>query len=93
MIVFLDTSALVKLYVQEDGSDDIRRYVGTCDAVMVSAAAYPEARAALARVYRDGSLGRGGKTGTIRNRWRFGTVLTGDLISQFSRASHSLYSC
>jgi predicted nucleic acid-binding protein len=56
MIVFLDTSALVKLYVQEQGSEYIRRYVGACDAVMVSAVAYPEGRAALARVHRNGSL-------------------------------------
>lgn len=56
MIVFLDTSALVKLYVQEEGSAFIRGYVESCTAVLVSAVAYPESRAALARVRRAGSL-------------------------------------
>ena len=56
MIAFLDTSALVKIYVQEQGSIFIRQYVQSCSAVLVSAVAYPESRAALARVRRAGSL-------------------------------------
>ena len=56
MIAFLDTSAVVKLYIQEVGSAFIREYVQGCSAVLVSAVAYPEGRAALARSHRDGSL-------------------------------------
>jgi predicted nucleic acid-binding protein len=56
MIVFFDTSALVKLYVHEAGSSFIRQYVQSCSAALVSVVAYPEGRAALARVFRAGSL-------------------------------------
>jgi predicted nucleic acid-binding protein len=56
MIAFLDTSALVKLYVQEPDSTFVRRYVQSCSAILVSAVAYPEGRAALARVQRAGAL-------------------------------------
>ena len=49
MTVYLDTSSLVKLYVDEPDADDVQRIVGEADVVATSVLAYPEARAAFAR--------------------------------------------
>ena len=56
MIVYLDTSSLVKLYVEEDGSALIENLVGGSTAVATSMVAYAEARAAFARRMREGSF-------------------------------------
>jgi predicted nucleic acid-binding protein len=56
LIVYLDTSALVKLYVEEDGSASVRSWVAAADAIVSSRVAYPEARAALARRMREAAL-------------------------------------
>lgn len=56
MILYLDTSSLVKLYVEEPGSGDVRRLVEEAEIVGTSVVAYPEARAALARRRREQSL-------------------------------------
>jgi predicted nucleic acid-binding protein len=52
-MVFLDTSALVKVYVQERGSEVVRDLVGR-RATLVSGMTYVEARAAFARRKREG---------------------------------------
>ena len=57
MILYLDTSALVKLYVRESGSRKVRDLVNDADIVSTSRVAYPEARAAFARCAREGALG------------------------------------
>jgi len=56
MICYLDTSAIVKLYVDEEGSDVVRGVVA--DSLMVGTAkiSYAETRAALARACREGAL-------------------------------------
>lgn len=56
MTVYLDTSSLVKLYVAEPGSDRVRRLIGRASMVATSLVAYPEARAALARLRRERGL-------------------------------------
>ena len=56
MIGYLDTSSLVKLYVEEEGSALIRELVERAEIVATSVVAYPEARAALARQRREGGL-------------------------------------
>jgi predicted nucleic acid-binding protein len=56
VILYLDTSSLVKLYVEEPGSAQVRRIVGEAEIVTSSVVAYPEARAALARRRRERSL-------------------------------------
>jgi predicted nucleic acid-binding protein len=56
VIAYLDTSSLVKLYVEEDGSDEVRQLVGDAGAVATSAVAYAEARAAFARLKRERHL-------------------------------------
>jgi predicted nucleic acid-binding protein len=54
--LYLDTSALVKLYVQEAGSAEVARQVDGAAVVATSRVAYPEARAALARRCREGAI-------------------------------------
>jgi uncharacterized protein len=56
LILYLDTSSLVKLYVDEPGSADVARLTQQADIVATSVVAYPEARAALARRRRERSL-------------------------------------
>jgi predicted nucleic acid-binding protein len=53
LILYLDTSALVKLYVREQESAQVRRLVGEAQAVATSVVAYAEARAAFARLRRE----------------------------------------
>jgi len=52
MTVYLDTSNLVKLYIKEDDSAQIRQLVESADVVVSSAIAYAEARATFARLQR-----------------------------------------
>jgi predicted nucleic acid-binding protein len=47
--LYLDTSSLVKLYVAEPGSGEVRTLVDRATIVATSCLSYPEARAALAR--------------------------------------------
>ena len=56
MILYLDTSSLVKLYVDEPGSADVRQLVDQAEIVTASVVAYAEGRAALARRRRERSL-------------------------------------
>ena len=53
MILYLETSDLVKLYVRESGSEKIMKLVAEAEVVATSIVAYAEARAALARKYRE----------------------------------------
>lgn len=56
MNLYLDTSALVKLYVDEEGSQAARLRVSRARGVATSAIAYVEARAAFARKRRQRGL-------------------------------------
>ena len=53
MIVYLDTSSLVKLYVLEEDSHTIEKLVESSDVVATSLIAYAEARSAFARRLRE----------------------------------------
>lgn len=53
MILFCDTSALVKLYIKEDSSDEMRALAGSAKAIAVCRIAWAEMMAALARRARD----------------------------------------
>ena len=53
MILYLDTSALVKLYVRETGSVQVRNWLKSAAAAATSVVACAEARAAFARLYRS----------------------------------------
>ncbi|MFP4427760.1 MAG: type II toxin-antitoxin system VapC family toxin [Desulfovermiculus sp.] len=56
MILYLDTSSLVKLYVEESGSNLVDRLVNSSRIIATSIVAYAEARAAFARRHREKSL-------------------------------------
>ena len=56
MILYLDTSAAVKLYVEEKGTPTVVARVGDAEAVATLRVTYAEARAALARHRREGGL-------------------------------------
>lgn len=56
MILYLDTSSLVKLYVAEADSQKVRRAVGEAAVVATSVVAFAEARSAFARLAREGNL-------------------------------------
>ena len=56
MIIYFDTSSLVKLYVDEEFSDVVGGLLDTCDAAATSIIAYAEARAAFARRYRENAV-------------------------------------
>ena len=56
MILYLDTSALVKLYVREAYSLSVRAWVDTATVVATAEVAYVEVLSALARRLRDGTL-------------------------------------
>ncbi len=53
MRLYLDTSALVKLYVDETGSTDVFKWVDNAEVVATSIVAFVEARAAFARRRRE----------------------------------------
>ena len=53
MIAYLDTSAVVKLYVEEGGATTVRRAVQDATQVGTSRVTYAEARAAFARRFRE----------------------------------------
>ena len=55
--LFLDTSAFAKLYIEEEGSAEVRGFVGEADPLVVSAIVLPEALSALRRLVREGKLG------------------------------------
>ena len=55
-IVYFDSSAFVKLVVEEDGSDLAATLWDGCDAAVSSRLAYPEVRAALGAAGRAGRL-------------------------------------
>jgi PIN domain. len=56
MILYLDTSSLVKLYVKENGSDEVKALFDGARVVATSQAAYAEACAAFARKHRQGNF-------------------------------------
>jgi uncharacterized protein len=56
VILYLDTSSVIKLYVSEAGSELVRQLVDDATVVATSVIAYAETRAALARLRREGAL-------------------------------------
>ena len=57
-VVYFDSSAFVKLLVEEDGSDIAARVWADADLVVASRLAYPEVRAALSAARRGARLDR-----------------------------------
>ena len=58
MILYLDTSSLVKLYLTEAHSGDVRGWTEEAEIVATCRIAYPEMVSALTRRYRGGDLSK-----------------------------------
>jgi predicted nucleic acid-binding protein len=56
VILYLETSNLVKLYVQEPDSAEVAQLIAEAEVVATSIVAYAEARAAFARKFREKSI-------------------------------------
>jgi len=54
LILYLDTSAFIKLYVGEPNAERVRTAVAEADQIHAHWITYPEMRSALARLYRMG---------------------------------------
>ncbi len=73
MIAYLDTSALVKLYVKEAGSAAVRTACDHAEALATSRLSYVEAHAAAARRTREGDLSQKAKAQlaeTLERDWQ-----------------------
>jgi predicted nucleic acid-binding protein len=73
VIVYFDTSALLKLLLEEPGADDAAGLWQSADLAITGRITYPEARAALAAAVRNGRLsvdGHRAVLGSMRRRWR-----------------------
>lgn len=58
MILYLDTSSIVKLYLTEAHSGEVRRWSEEAEIVATCRVAYPEMVSALTRRYRGGDLSK-----------------------------------
>jgi predicted nucleic acid-binding protein len=65
--LYLDTTALVKLYVDEEGAATVRDAVAQAELIATSAIAYVEARAAFARRYRERGLSKSAHRSLVRD--------------------------
>jgi len=65
VISYLDTSALVKLYIFEEGTPQVKELVDNSFIVATCKIAYAEARAALARGHRENALNDELYTGAV----------------------------
>ena len=66
MIVYLDTSALLKLYLDENGSQHVRDRISSAALVCTHLIAHAEVRAAFARAVRMGRIGEDDHAAQIR---------------------------
>ena len=56
MILYLDSSSLIKVYIEEEHSDLVREWTGAAKAIATSRVAYPETLSAFARRRERGEL-------------------------------------
>jgi predicted nucleic acid-binding protein len=56
MMLYLDTSSLIKLYIDEPGSDEVRQDLSESSAGATSLVTYAETRATFARLRRLGNI-------------------------------------
>lgn len=67
MILYLDTSSLVKLYVDERYSADVKKWVDDAEIVATCRVAFPEAISALTRRYRAGDMAVQAYTSVVKD--------------------------
>ena len=54
--MYIDSSALVKRYLRESGSDRVQAIVADADVIATSKLAYPELLSAFMRKHREGEI-------------------------------------
>lgn len=85
MTCYLDTSALVKLWSEEKGSEPVRELVRTATVLGTSVVSYAETRAAFARTLREGRWTQAEHDGAVRDleqRWpRFMRVRVSNILA------------
>jgi predicted nucleic acid-binding protein len=91
MTLYLDTSSLVKLFVEEAGSQDVRELVAQATVVATSVVAYAETRAALARLRRSGDLSAAA-LGAVKRQFesQWSALLTIDVTAAIGREAGEL---
>ncbi|MBA4392363.1 MAG: VapC toxin family PIN domain ribonuclease [Desulfobacca sp.] len=65
MILYCDTSALIKRYVEEDGSKEVDHLWERGSEIITSTVAFAEIMAAFRRKYREGILSKSGYLKTV----------------------------
>ena len=94
MILYLDTSALVKLYADEPGRREVESSVQGARVVAVSEIGYVEARSALARKEREGAFSTEEHDAAVEQlRQDFREVylprpVTGDVVARAGELAH-----
>lgn len=84
MILYLDTSSLVKLYLEEVYAVSVRCWVNDAEVVATSRVAYPEALAAFTRRFREGDINRSGFgriRSTLAKQWNDFAIVDMDEIA------------
>jgi predicted nucleic acid-binding protein len=77
VILYLDSSSIVKLYVQETDTAEMKRQAAAAEEVASSRIAYAEVRSALARKRREGGISQAEYARTVaafRSEWLHITV-------------------
>ncbi len=69
MIAYFDTSAVVKLLIDEPGRELVEECWEAFPALVTSVTAYPEARSAIASAARAGRLRAARSTAAVRELW------------------------
>ena len=86
MILYLDTSNLVKLYLNEADAEEIAKLVAAADVLVTSVLAYPEARATFSRRRRERLLTASETAAIVRrfdDDWRrFVVIACGDDLAR-----------
>lgn len=94
MILYLDTSSLVKLYLEEKHSESVRRWTSNASVIATSCVAYPEAMAAFARRFREQDIDKKGflKICTaIKKEWpEYAVVEIDEIIAGELAVKHGL---
>jgi predicted nucleic acid-binding protein len=84
VILYLDTSSLVKLYVDELHAEQVREWVAAAEIVATSRLAYPETLSAFTRRHRSGDFTAAEfatLVGTFTNEWHTFAALDFDEIA------------
>jgi predicted nucleic acid-binding protein len=94
MLLYLDTSALVKLFIEERYSGRVREWVDAVDVVLTCRVAYAEAVAAFSRRHREGDLRQADYRGVMQafdKQWEsFGRLEFNERAAAQLAAKHAL---